>query len=170
MEEEGWIAWFTQKTNKIPDKEFAPSTLGHQRLLGNLRVPRLRLPFARILTARASKHTWRASAPQVEIQPEIKVKSRERERERGRERERHVGSQIPKKPGWETSSRNWSNPLLFRRPFILLIKHGDQWVTQNYVAFATQTLSVHHFVYKRSQVIYIIFWPRGLITLFGSLP
>ena len=116
----------------------------------------------------------------MEIQPEVKVKSREREGKRRRERERHGGSQSPKKPGRETSSRNWSeklaprswppeagpSPLLFRRPFILLIKHGDQWVTQNYVVFAAQTLSVHHVVYKRSQVIYIIFWPRGLLTLF----
>ena len=47
----------------------------------------------------------------MEIQPEIKVKSRERERERRRERERHGGSQIPKKPGRETSSRNWSEKL-----------------------------------------------------------
>ena len=75
----------------------------------------------------------------------------------------------------ETGPRNWSpapgpRPLLFRRPFILLVKHGDQWVTQNYVAFAAQTLSIHHFVYKRSLVIYIIFWPRGLLTLFSSLP
>ena len=75
----------------------------------------------------------------------------------------------------ETGPRNWSpapgpRPLLFRRPFILLVKHGDQWVTQNYVAFAAQTLSIHHFVYKRSQVIYIIFWPRSLLTLFSSLP
>ena len=106
----------------------------------------------------------------MEIQPEVKVNSREREGERRRERERHGGSQSPKKPGRETSSRNWSDPLLFRRPFILLIKHGDQRVTQNYVAFAAQTLSIHHFVYKRSLVIYIIFWPRGLLTLFGSLP
>ena len=75
----------------------------------------------------------------------------------------------------DTGPRNWPlapgpHPLLFRRPFILLIKHGDQWVTQNYVAFAAQTLSIHHFVYKSSQVIYIIFWPRGLLTLFSSLP
>ena len=103
----------------------------------------------------------------MEIQLEIKVKSRGREREKRRERDTG-GSQIPKKPGRETSPRNWSNPLLFRRPFILLIKHGDQWVTQNYVAFATQTLSVYHFVYKRSQVIYIIFWPRGLLTFWLS--
>ena len=28
--------------------------------------------------------------------------------------------------------------------------------------------SVYHFVYKRSQVIYIIFWPRGLLTFWLS--
>ena len=49
-----------------------------------------------------------------------------------------------------------------------MIKHGDQWITQNYVAFTTHTLSVYHFVYKRSQVIYIIFWPRGLLTFWLS--
>ena len=85
MEEEGWIAWITRKTNKIPDKEFAPSTLGYRRSLEYLRVPCLRLPYMWVLTARASRYTWRASAPQVEIQPEIRVKSRGREREKRRE-------------------------------------------------------------------------------------
>ena len=47
----------------------------------------------------------------MEIQPEVKVKSREREGERRRERERHGGSQSPKKPGRETSSRSWSEKL-----------------------------------------------------------
>ena len=46
----------------------------------------------------------------MEIQPEVKVKSREKERER-RKRERHGGSQSPKKPGRETSSRSWSEKL-----------------------------------------------------------
>ena len=48
----------------------------------------------------------------MEIQPEVKVNSREREGERRRERERHGGSQNPKKPGRETSSRNWSEKLV----------------------------------------------------------
>ena len=52
------------------------------------------------------------------IQPEIKVKRKRREREK--KRERHGGNQ----------SSDWLQPLLFRRPFILLIKHGDQWVTK----------------------------------------
>ena len=94
----------------------------------------------------------------MEIQPEIKVKSRGREKERERDM---GGARFPRNQAErlarETGPRNWSHPLLFRRPFILLIKHGDQWVTQNYVALAAQTLSVYHFVYKRSQVIYIIF-------------
>ena len=61
--------------------------LGHWRSLEYLRVPHLRLPFAQVLTARASKKTWRASVPQMGIQPEIKVKSRGREREKRRERD-----------------------------------------------------------------------------------
>ena len=110
----------------------------------------------------------------MEIQPEVKVKSRER---KGRKEEREKdtgGARVPRNQAErlvrETGPRSWPPPLLFRRPFILLIKHGDQWITQNYVAFTTHTLSVYHFVYKRSQVIYIIVWPRGLLTFFGSLP
>ena len=80
------------------------------------------------------------------IQPEIRAKSR------------HGGNQ----------SSDWLPFYCPSRPFILLIIHRDQWVIQNYVALAAQTLSVYLFVYKRSQVIYIIFWPRGLLTLFGS--
>ena len=80
------------------------------------------------------------------IQPEIRVKRR------------HGGNQ----------SSDWLSFYCPSRPFILLIIHRDQWEIQNYVALAAQTLSVYLFVYKRSQVIYIIFWPRGLLTLFGS--
>ena len=90
-----------RKTNKIPDKEFAPSTLGHRRSLDYLRVPHLRLPFAQVLTARASKKTWRASVPQMGIQPEIRVKRRGK-------RERHGGNQ--------SSDLLWLP--LFRRPYI----------------------------------------------------
>ena len=73
-----------------------------------------------------------------------------------RVKRRHGGNQ----------SSNWLSFYCPSRPFILLIIHRDQWVIQNYVALAAQTLSVSLFVYKRSQVIYIIFWPRGLLTLF----
>ena len=69
--------------------------------------------------------------PQMEIQPEIKVKRRGREREKRRKREREtLGKPV----------QDWLCLLLFRRPFILLIKHGDQWVTQSYAALAVQTL------------------------------
>ena len=89
----------------------------------------------------------------MEIQPEVKVKSREKERERRRKREKDTGgARVPRNQAErlirETGPRSWPPPLLFRRPFILLIKHEDQWVTQDYVAFAAQALSIHHFVYK----------------------
>ena len=77
-----------------------------------------------------------------------------------RVKRRHGGNQ----------SSDWLSFYCPSRPFILLIIHRDQWVIQNYVALAAQIFSVYLFVYKRSQVIYIIFWPRGLLTLFGSLP
>ena len=66
----------------------------------------------------------------------------------------------------EAGPRNWPPSFIVQKAF----DTQRSMVTQNYVAFATQILSVYHFVYKRSQVIYIIFWPRGLLTLFGSLP
>ena len=46
----------------------------------------------------------------MEIQPE--VKEQREGRERRKEREKHGGSQSPKKPGQETSSRNWSEKLV----------------------------------------------------------
>ena len=83
------------------------------------------------------------------IQPEVRVTRR------------HGGNQFSDCP----------QPLLSRKAFYtFLIVHRDQWIMQNYVALAAQTLSVYLFVYKMSQVIYIIFWPRGLLTLFSSLP
>ena len=93
----------------------------------------------------------------MEIQPEVKVKRKRREREKEREtRGKTVQRLAPSS--------------IVQKAFYTFDKHGFQWTTQNYVAFATQILSVSHFVYKRSQVIYIIFWPRGLLKLFGSLP
>ena len=52
--------------------ELAPSTLGHQRPLEYRGVPHLGLPLVWILEAGASKQTWRASTPQMGIQPEIR--------------------------------------------------------------------------------------------------
>ena len=72
---------------------------------------RLNLPFVQLLTTRQSKSIWRASAPLVEIQPEVKVMSREKERERRRKRGKTRGVMSPRKPGRETSSRNWSEKL-----------------------------------------------------------
>ena len=65
-----------RKTSLIPDKEFAPSTLGHRRPLEYWGVLRLGLPLAWILKAGTSKYTWWASTPQMEIQPEIREETR----------------------------------------------------------------------------------------------
>ena len=118
-----------RKTNKIPGKEFAPSTLGHRHSLEYLMVPHLRLPFTQVLTARASKYTWQASAPQMGIQPEIKVKSRGRERKKRRERDMGETSPVT------GSSPYCSEGLLY----LFLIVHRDQWVIQNYSVLAVQT-------------------------------
>ena len=41
---------------------------------------------------------------------------------------------------WGKPVQRLARPLLFRGPFILLIIHRDQWVTQSYAALAAQTL------------------------------
>ena len=104
------------KANKIPDKELAPSMLGHRHPFEYQRVPRLGLSLLGILEAgQVSKH-GEPPRPRWEFSQKLE--------------RRHGGNQ----------SSNWPCPLLFRRPFILLIKHGDQWVTQSYAALAAQTL------------------------------
>ena len=64
---------------------------------------------------------------------------------RGRKRERHGGARFLRnqfeKLAWETGPRNWSILYCPERPFILLIIHRDQWVTQSYAALAAQTLT-----------------------------
>ena len=96
MEKRGSITWFTWKANKVPDKELAPSTLGHRHPFEYQRVSRLGLPLLRILEAGASKYTWLASTPQMGIQPEIRVKRR------------HGGNQ----------SSDWPGLYCLARPFI----------------------------------------------------
>ena len=62
------------KPIKHQDKKSAPSTSGHRRPFEQRRVPCLGLPLSWILTAGASKQTWRASTPQMGIQPENRVR------------------------------------------------------------------------------------------------
>ena len=103
-------------------------------------------------------------------QPE---KEREGEGERERERESTRGE-----PDFrETGLRNWSILYFSGKLFMLLVVHRDQMDIIKLCrvsspdpyqdqAFFSANLSV----YKRSQVIYIIFWPKGLLTFYGSLP
>ena len=133
------------------DKELAPSTLGHWHPFEQRRVPRLGLPVSWILEAGASKQTWRASMPQMGIQPENRVKRR------------HGGNQ----------SSDWPHLYCPERPYILLILHRDQWIIQNYAASAALTLietrlslCIPSCIHK-SQVIYIIFRPKGQLTFYS---
>ena len=103
---------------------------------------------------------------QMGIQPE-------KEREGEGERERHRGSQISKKPVREAGLRNWSILYCSGKHFILLVVHRDQGIIQNYAASAALTLietrlslCIPSCIHK-SQVIYIIFWPRGLLAFYG---
>ena len=148
VEKRGLITWYTWKANKVPDKELAPSMLGHRRPFEYRRVPRLGLSLLWISEAGTSKQTWRASMPQMGIQPEIRVKRR------------HGGNQ----------SSDWLCPLLFRRPFILLIIHGDQWVTQSQQSRLLSkpgfSLCIPNCIHK-SQVIYIIFGQKGQLTFYS---
>ena len=98
----------------------------------------------------------------MEIQPEIKEWRKgkgEKKRDRDTGGARFPRNQAERLVG-ETGLRNWSHPLLFRRPFILLIKHGDQWVTQLCsirspdsfcISFCIQKVSgdLHYFLAKR---------------------
>ena len=49
-----------------------------------------------------------------------------------------------------------------------MIKHGDQWVTQNYVAFATQTLSVYLCIQKISGDLHYLLAKRLVNTFWLS--
>ena len=122
----------------------------------------------------------------MEIQPEVKVKSRERERER-RKREKDMGgARVPRNQAErlvrEAGPRNWSeklapgpwpHSLLFRRPFILLIKYGDQWVTKLCsvrnpdsfrISFCIQKVSgdLHYLLAKR---LVNTFWLSSLMNV-----
>ena len=87
---------------------FASSTLGHWHPLEYRRVPRLGLPLAWSLKAGASKQTWRASTPQMGIQPENRVRKED--------------------TGDTSVSNDW--PLLCcpERPFIPFFVHREQWI------------------------------------------
>ena len=80
------------------------------------------------------------------IQPEIRVKRR------------HGGNQ----------SSNWLSFYCPSRPFILLIIHRDQWVIQNYVALAAQTLSVYLCIQKISGDLHYLLAKRFVNTFWLS--
>ena len=73
----------------------------------------------------------------------------------------------------ETSlSRNWSISLFSRSTFLLFVIHTDKWKIQSHTGSAILTLIETMLSFcipsdiQSSQVIYIIFWPRGLLTFY----
>ena len=88
----------------------------------------------------------------------------------------------PPRPRWEerkdhtgetSLSSDWSILYCPGKLFILLVVHRDQWIIQNYAGSAALTLiktrlslCIPSCIHK-SQVIYIIFWPRGLLAFYG---
>ena len=103
----------------------------------------------------------------MEIQPEIKVKNGGRERERRREKERDTGgARFPRNQA-EKLVREAGPSFIVQKAFYTFDK---TWRSMGNTKLPAQIHSVYLFVYRRSQVIYIIFWPRVLLTLFGSLP
>ena len=83
---------------------------------------------------------------------------------RVRKKRRHRGSQI---------SEKLVRPLFSRKAFILLVIHRDQWIIQSHAGSAALTLIETRLslcipnCIHRSQVIYIIFWPGGLLAFYG---
>ena len=81
------------------------------------------------------------------------------------ERKDHMG---------ETSlSSDWSILYCLGKLFILLVIHRDQWIIQSYVASVALILIETRLslcipsCIRRSWVIYIIFWPGGLLAFYG---
>ena len=80
------------------------------------------------------------------IQPEIRVKRR------------HGGNQ----------SSDWLSFYCPSRPFILLIIHRDQWVIQNYVAFAEDSFCISFCIQKVSGDLHYLLAKRLVNTFWLS--
>ena len=132
---------------------------------------RFRAPFLRsedaerlfnwVLEAQAEKWTQRASVLQG-----ISLKKRDRERERKKERKNDTGR--------PSSDEAGSAALFLKGAFIPWVAHFQTWKIQSHVESAqhyssltfigTRMFSAYLFIYKGLCVMYIIFWPRGLLT------
>ena len=102
-------------------------------------------------------------------QPE-KKKRRERERERKKERKNDTGR--------PSSDEAGSAALFLKGAFIPWVAHFQTWKIQSHVESAqhyssltfigTRMFSAYLFIYKGLCVMYIIFWPGGLLTFCDS--
>ena len=84
-----------------------------------------------------------------------------------------VSQKMRKDDTGETSlSRNWYISFFSRSAFMLFVIHKDKWKIQSHTGSAVLTLIETTLSFcipsniQSSQVIYIIFWPRGLLTFY----
>ena len=99
-----------------------------------------------------------------------KKKRRERERERKKERKNDTGR--------PSSDEAGSAALFLKGAFIPWVAHFQTWKIQSHVESAqhyssltfigTRMFSAYLFIYKGLCVMYIIFWPGGLLTFCDS--
>ena len=134
--------------------------LGHWRRFEQRRVPTLGS------LSRGSQKPGKVSRHGEPLRSRWEFSLKRRGREREKERERFD-------TGETSLSSDWHSLYCLERLFILLVVHRDQWIIQNYAASAALTLietrlslCIPSCIHK-SQVIYIIFWPGGLLSFYG---
>ena len=151
MEKRGWITWFTWKTNKFPRQGICATYVGRRRPPV---LPKERRHWGlpgQILEAQA-KLVGLTSLHAPDGNSAIRW-----------EKERHEETSL---------SRNWSVSLFSRSAFILWVIHRDKWRIQSHTGSAVLTLIETTLFFcipsniQSSQLIYIIFWPRGLLTFY----
>ena len=146
VEKRGWVAWFTQETNKTSRQEACTTYVGRRRPSV---LPKERrhwgLP-SRILEAQAKLVSLVGSALQMETQPEF-------------ERESDMGRSVFR----ETDP----NSLFSMVYFYTLRCYAKSGGVSSPDFYQSQVL--HTNVYRGLRGIYIIFWPGGLLTIYDPL-
>ena len=153
MEKRGLITLFTWRTNKTLRQGVCTTYVGHRHLPGLPKEWRHKVPLPSDL--RSPGKISRFGEP-----PRSRWEFSQK-----REREKTTRGK-PVFPGTGPVS------LFSRAAFILLVIHRDKWKIQSHVGSAVLTLIETMLSFcipsniQSSQVIYIIFWPRGLLTFY----
>ena len=153
MEKRGWITWFTRKTNKTLRQGVCTAYVGHGRLPGLLKEWRHKVPPRSDL--RSPGKISRPSKP---------PRSRWEFSQKRRDWEKMTQGK-PVFPGTGLFLY-FPGPLLYFKSYIEI--NGKY----SHVGWAVLTLIETTLSFcilsdiQSSQVIYIIFWPRGLLTFY----